>query len=421
MTAPGVELDWRPSAHAKRLLMLSALALLLGLALGRPAVAALTAVPLAFLCRPPARPPRTATVQVSAAAETSFEQEPVKLSVRLDLERVVEVAAIAVEPGPFVTWTGGRRTSCNSAAVELSGPVSVKRWGRRSLGTVTVSLVADAGLWSCELRTDLGNLATLPQPAPARGPVVTPLRGGLAGDHRGRRSGSGAEFAGIRPYGPGDSPAQVNWPISLRLQRLHVTQRLTEDAVDVVLVVDTFTDVGPVGRSSMDMSVRGATGLAQALLRSHDRVGVVALGGWLRWLRPETGARQFYRVAAAMLDVIDRQSYVDPDVSRLPPRAVPSGAHVVMFSPLLDRRALPAIEQLRLRGVVVTVVDVLTSRPAATSPVDRLALRLWQLNREAAEQALAGLGVLVVAWDGSAPLDALLRPALSGRRLVGRR
>jgi uncharacterized protein (DUF58 family) len=421
MTTPGVQLDWQPSAHAKRLLVLTALAVLLGLALGRPAVAALAAVPIAFLCRRTVPSANTATIQVDPAAPTSFEHEPVGLSVRVALQRPVDVVDIAVHPARFVEWRGERCTLCHSATAALAGEVAVHRWGRRDLGTAAVTVVSDAGLRRAALRVDLGELATFPQPSPAPRPVVAPLRGGLAGDHRGRRTGPGAEFAGIRPYGAGDSPARVNWPISLRLQRLHVTQRLTEDAVDVVVVVDTFTDVGPIGKSSLDLSVRGATGLARALLRSHDRVGVVALGGWLRWLRPDTGTRQFYRVAAAMLDVIDRESYVDPDVSRLPPKAVPSGAHVVMFSPLLDHRALPAIEQLRLRGVVVTVVDVLTSRPAARNSADRLTVRLWRLTREATEHALAGLGVLVVAWDGSVPLDALLRPALSGRRLVGRR
>jgi uncharacterized protein (DUF58 family) len=413
-------LDWRPTPHAARLFTLAALALLLGLALGRPAVAALAAVPLAFVCRRPTRPPANGSIRVELAAETGFEDEPVPVTVQLDLDRPAELANIAVSPDQHVAWAGGDRTASDAAAVELAGEVRVRRWGRRPLGTATATLVHDAGLLRAELRAELGELATLPQPAPAHRPVITPLRGGLSGDHRGRRAGAGVEFAGIRPYGPGDSPARVNWPVSLRQQALHVTQRLAEDAVDVVLVLDAFTDVGVPGRSSLDLSVRGATGLAQALLRSQDRVGLVAIGGWLRWLRPATGNRQFYRVAAAMLDVMGRESYVDPDVTRLPPRAVPSGAHVVMFSPLLDPRAFTAVEQLRLRGVVVTVVDVLTSRPPVNDSVDRLALRLWQLDREATAYALADLGVLVVPWDGRLPVDELLRPALSGRRLAAR-
>ena len=163
------------------------------------------------------------------------------------------------------------------------------------------------------------------------------------------------------------------------------------------------------------MSVRGACGLAQALLRTQDRVGVVALGGWLRWLQPDNGERQFYRIVATVMDVLGRESYVDPNVARIPPRSVPSGAQVVLFSPLLDPRALTAIEQLRGRGLRVTVVDVLTAQPVHATEVERLALRWWRLDREAVERALATLGVPLARWDGRPGLETLLTPLLSGR------
>jgi hypothetical protein len=74
-----------------------------------------------------------------------------------------------------------------------------------------------------------------------------------------------------------------------------------------------------------------------------------------------------------------------------------------------------AVEQLRGRGLRVTVVDVLTTEPAPAGAMERLALRWWRLNRQAVEQALATLGVPVVHWDGEVVLDTLLAPVLSGR------
>jgi uncharacterized protein (DUF58 family) len=391
-------------------------ALLLGFLLGRPAVAALAAVPVALAVRPAGRRPARLAVAISREAKTAFEQEPIAVSVDVAADPSVELIRIDVTPGHHVRWAGTHPTAAGDGSVRTAGTVEVARWGRRRLGTATVRLSAGGGMWQASASVGLGELAVYPQPAALLRLPVAPLRGGLSGDHRGRRGGAGGEFFGVRPYGPGDSPRSVNWPSSLRSQRLHVTERRAEEAVDVVLVVDTLTDAGPPGESSLDSSVRGACGLAQFLLRSHDRVGVVALGGWLRWLRPETGERQFYRIVATMMDVLGRESYVDPDLGRIPPRSVPSGAQVVVFSPLLDERALAGIGQLRARGLHVVVVDVLTTEPPRARGDDGSALRWWRLEREATRHALAGLGVPVVAWDGDPGLDVLLAPVLSGRR-----
>jgi uncharacterized protein (DUF58 family) len=410
-------LRWRPTAHARRVFTLSVLAVLLGFALGRPAVVALAAVPVALACRSAARRPAGCELEVVAAGTTSFENEPIQITIKASSHDPVELVGISVRPARHVRWvTSDAAVAPGNEPTTMGGTVEVSRWGRRPLGTATVNLVTGGGLWHARTTVRLGELAVYPQPAPVKRLPIAPLRGGLSGDHRGRRAGAGGEFFGIRPYGPGDSPRSVNWPTSLRLQQLHVTERRAEEAVDVVLVIDTLGDAGPPGGSSLDLSVRGACGVAQFLLRSHDRVGVVALGGWLRWLRPETGERQFYRIVATMMDVLGRESYIDPDLDKIPPRSVPSGAQVVLFSPLLDARALVGIQQLRARGLQVTVVDVLTAEPVPANGEDRLALRLWRLEREATEYALAGLGVPVVAWDGQAGLEVRLAPMLSRRR-----
>lgn len=408
------EPTWQTTAHARRLVTLAALALIVGLAIGRPDLAALAAVPMAFLGRRPVRRPDTITLSSSVPA-TCFEHEPVRLVVRAESSTPVDVLLVTVAPAAFAEHAGGPpspRIAVDAAALDLSATLAMTRWGRRSPARVTVAVTADAGLRRAVAAMDADELSVFPRPEPLPALSMPAARRGLSGDHRARSAGSGVEVVDVRPYSIGDPPSRVNWAASARLQQLHVTDRAAEHAVDVVVVLDTLSDVGPAGTSSMDLSVRGATGLARSLLRSHDRVGVVALGGWLRWLTPDTGERQFYRVAASMLDVLDRESYVDPDVTRLPPAAVPSGAQVVMFSPLLDGRALRAVEQLRGRGVAVTVVDVLNVDPPARSATEQLAVRLWRLDREATGYALAGLGVLVVPWDGAVPLDVTLAPAL---------
>jgi uncharacterized protein (DUF58 family) len=200
----------------------------------------------------------------------------------------------------------------------------------------------------------------------------------------------------------------VHWPTTLRRGHLHVRQGVGEYAVDLVLVVDGFADVGPAGRSSLDVAVRGALGVAQALLRQRDRVGLIVLGGWLRWLRPAYGQRQFTRIMTGLLEARMHESYVDPDVAAAAAVAVPVGSRVIVFSPLADDRAVAAVTTLREAGSAVTVVDVLPELPVPARPLDRLARRVWSLERASLTDQLAARGVPVVAWDGAGPLDLLL-------------
>jgi uncharacterized protein (DUF58 family) len=91
---------------------------------------------------------------------------------------------------------------------------------------------------------------------------------------------------------------------------------------------------------------------------------------------------------------------------------------VVLFSPLLDPRALSAVTDLRQRGVSLVIVDVLTREPPGEPrlPLSQLAVRLWRLDRGALRSSLAGLGVPVLSWDSGTGLEAAQAP-LRGRRI----
>lgn len=415
-----VTVQWEWSAHARRVLTLAALCLLLGVAAGRPAVTAAASAPLAVLLLAPRRNSGdTLEVHVTRADEC-FEREPLPIDVRVTSPRPAAIMTAAIRSGPMAKDARTVVTRLDSASVDLAGEFSMLRWGRRRLGTLIVDSYQLAGLRRAHTELDLGEIAVYPRPTPMRHLSVAATRPDLAGEHVSARPGPGIEFARIRPFTAGDTVARIHWPASLRAQQLLVTETAAEMAVDVVVVIDAFTDVGAAGVSSLDATVRGATGVTRAALRTHDRVGVVALGGWLRWLRADVGERQFYRVAAAMLDVIGRESFVDPNLDRITAAAIPPGSVVIMFTALLDDRAVAAVHTLRARRYPVTVVDVLTSRPAAHLPSEEVARRLWQLRQRLTVSDFARMGVAVVSWDGDTPLDALiggaLRIATAGRR-----
>ena len=364
--------------------------------------------------------PAEMTVAVEASAPRCFEGEEVGISVTLTSPVVLDEISFRLEVAPTVALVSPAATQgvVGEAGARGEWVVRPGRWGHRSPGVVHVRCRSGGGTWQAGLAEPGAAMEIFPHPPPAGAQLVPADLLRRIGDHAARTAGAGIEFSGIRGYLPGDRLRDMNWAVSSRRGELHVNQRSALRAADLVLVVDAFSEVGPAGDSTLDVAVRGVAALATAHLRTGDRVGVVALGGVLRWLGPAAGARQFYRIAEMVFDV-RRDSVVTPDLDRIPRTALPPGALVILFSPLLDERALGAVTDLRERGLAVIVVNVLRYEPPALSrlPVSGLALRLWRLDRVALSRTLARLGVPLLDWEAGAGLDAVLSPV---RRLPQR-
>jgi uncharacterized protein (DUF58 family) len=179
--------------------------------------------------------------------------------------------------------------------------------------------------------------------------------------------------------------------------------------------------VGQPGSSALDLALRGAGAAARAYLEARDRVGVITYQwGGASWLAPALGRRQVYRIIDSML-ASDAGYSRGASFARLPRAALPPGALVVVFSPLLDQRFVEALRDMRERGFSMLVVDVLnTEPPARRRTEDRLARRLWRMEQDAIRFSLRELGVPVVHWDGEEPLDLPLA-AHTRRPMAARR
>jgi uncharacterized protein (DUF58 family) len=194
-----------------------------------------------------------------------------------------------------------------------------------------------------------------------------------------------------------------------------------ERSQDVVLLVDATSDVGAPGESALDLGLRGAAGAARAFLGARDRVGVITYQwGGAQWLAPSLGRRQVYKIIDVLL-ASDTGYARGAAFGRLPRAALPPGALVVAFSPLLDGRFVEALRDMRERGFALIVVDVLTaSPPLRRTFADGAAGRIWRMEQEAIRFSLRELGVPVVSWDGVTTLDLPLAP-YTRRPLVTRR
>ena len=419
MTSPG----WSASARTQRLATAALLALVAAILTGHVALVLLAAPALGALAlMPRRRPGAELAVDVTLSGSRCFEGEDVTITAAVRGGPVEEIM-ISLEPAPRVTLAdpaqrvrtflgdGAARPAARPAARWV---VRADRWGRYSPGAVLVSGRAGRGGFQTSVRVELDPLEIFPRAVRMRSRLVPAELLRRIGEHTGRAVGEGVEFAGLRPYVPGDQLRDVNRAVSIRRGQLHVNQRAAARAADLVVVIDSLGGPGQVADRTLDAAVHGAAALVTAYLRLADRAGIVVLGGALRWLGPAHGMRQFYRIAELMLRA-RYDSFVAPDVGRVPRTALPPGALVVVFSPLLDPRAFGALTDLRQRGFPLIVVDTLRDEPPvsprpAQSRRDGLALRLWRLDRAATRAALRDLGVPVLRWDAGAELDSVLAP-----------
>ncbi|HWG02693.1 MAG TPA: DUF58 domain-containing protein [Trebonia sp.] len=408
---------WTLSRHARRLLTLAAAGLFIAVLTGRPEFAGLAAPALLLLGA--GRPARPATIGVRArpTATRLYEGELAAVDVAADTGDAHD-ARWTLHPGRGID----ARSAVSAIGPDARFMFTVPRWGRRPLGSVEAVLHDRWRMAEGRFILPLAAVDVYPHPAAQRTQVVLSRLPNRLGEHSARVPGEGVEFTGIREYVPGDRQRQINWPASTRRGRLMVNTFAAERSQDVVLLVDATADVGEPGSSALDLGLRGAAGAARAYLDARDRVGVITYQwGGARWLAPSLGRRQVYRIIDVML-AADAGWARGATLHRLPRAALPPGALVVAFSPLLDQRFVEALRDMRERGFTLLVIDVLNVSP----PVSRfsytaiMAARIWRMEQQAIRFSLRELGIPVTHWDGVTPLDLPLAP-YARRPLVVRR
>jgi len=413
---------WRPSRHARRLLTLAAAGLLLAVITRNPALAGVAGPPLVllgagrYLARDSSSPvPPKVGVRIGLTTTRMYEGEPAAVDVAVADD--TSDVRWSLEPGRGIE--PGSATTVNGRAARFT--FAVPRWGKRGLGSVTVTLHDRLRLVEGRVTLSLPSVDCYPAPAVQRTEVVLSKLPNRLGEHRARVPGDGTEFMGVREFVPGDRQRAINWPASTRRGRLQVNTFSAERSQDVVLLVDATSDVGEPGESALDLALRGAAGAARAYLAARDRVGVITYQwGGAHWLAPSLGRRQLYRIIDVLLRS-DTGFARGATFSRLPRAALPPGALVVAFSPLLNGKFVETLRDMRERGFSLLVVDVLnTAPPPRRTFADRAARRIWHLEQESIRFSLRELGVPLVAWDGRTPLDLPLAP-YTRRPLVVRR
>ncbi|MCV7221829.1 DUF58 domain-containing protein [Mycolicibacterium elephantis] len=407
-----LELTWRASPLTQALLTCAVAAFVVAVAGGYWQLVAFAAPFVGVLCSIGwQRPAPSARVNARPGSHRCFETERARVTVWADA---------APEP---VTFAVSTPTGMQCDVVERDGEqtveVTAERWGRYPI-RVRLRVTARGGLLEGLGVADAANVYVFPQAPPQSTAIPRTELLDRLGTHLTRHIGPGVEYADVRRYVPGDQLRTVNWPVSARRGSLHVTQRLTDRAADVVVLIDNYPQPAGPATEATDRTARGAVQVVQSALRSGDRAGVVALGDKQpRWLGADIGRRQFYRVLDAILAVDD--GFETTRGTLAPRAAVPPGAIVVAFSTMLDTEFALALIDLRKRGHTVVAVDVLEGAPFADD-TDRLVARMWALQRSFMYRDMGTVGVDVVSWRAVDTLDQAMQLVPDHRRPVrGRR
>jgi uncharacterized protein (DUF58 family) len=411
------QLRWRPSSLTLAILTCAAVLLAVAVIGSLWQLVAFAAPLLGVVCSIGwQRPVPAVVVRADPGTHRCFETESAHVEVAATAEPETDSDAleltVSVVPGMRieVTESESRRRS--------TIVVTADRWGRYPIqGRVTVG--ARGGLLEGTGVVDAADVFVFPMAPPQSTSIPRTDLLDRLGTHLTRHIGPGVEYADVRRYVPGDQLRTVNWPVSARRGSLHVTQRLTDRAADVVVLVDKYPQPAGPATEATDRTVRGAVQVVQSALRSGDRAGVVALGDrHPRWLAADIGRRQFYRVLDAVL-AVDGGFETTPGT--LAPRAaVPPGAIVVAFSTMLDTEFALALIDLRKRGHTVVAVDVLEGAPFEDD-CDPVVARMWSLQRSFMYRDMGTVGVDIVAWREADTLDTAMQLVPDHRRTARRR
>jgi uncharacterized protein (DUF58 family) len=416
----------RPARKIAAYAGVAAVALLAGLALGRPEPVA-AAAPLAVLVVAGLAAARDPEVDVDATVDRdrAIVGDDVTVEVRLRARRAVDrLELLLVVPPGLAGPAGAARPWAVAVALrageERTVPVTLacRRWGAYRLGDLHLRAHDRFRLLTWEQRLDLrAPLKVFPQ-AQALRTLIRPFETQAAtGSQVSRHRGEGIEFADIRPFLAGDRPRSINWRATARRGAPWVNERHPERTTDVVLFLDSFADVRGERGSTLDLAVGAAASLAAAYLRRRDRVGLVSFGGFVQWLQPGSGQAALYRLLDALMETQVFATVAWKGIRQLPPRTLPPKALVVAITPLLDERGVAALFDLLARGYDLAVVEV---APPAGPPADDgwepLARRLWALERETLRHRYQRLGAAVVEWTEDAHLQQVLLEVEACRR-----
>jgi uncharacterized protein (DUF58 family) len=191
--------------------------------------------------------------------------------------------------------------------------------------------------------------------------------GFLAGLHRSPRRGFSVEFAEHRMYQPGDDLRYVDWKILGRNDRLYVKQFEEETNLRAMVVCDASRSMAWTGAPGsvlpkLAYAQRLIAALSLVLLRQRDATGLITFDDEVRTVLPPRARLSHWHQLLQTLGALEagRGTAAEPALRRVVDQLRRRGLVVFVSDLLLDRGlALKALRFLRHRGHQVLVLHIM--------------------------------------------------------------
>jgi uncharacterized protein (DUF58 family) len=205
------------------------------------------------------------------------------------------------------------------------------------------------------------------------------VEGFLTGFHRSPRRGFSVEFAEHRMYQPGDELRYVDWKILGRNDRLYVKQFEEETNLRAMVVLDASKSMAWTGDAEtrlpkLDYARRLVAALSLVLLRQRDATGLITFDDDVRSITPPRARTAHWHQLLGVLGGLraGEGTAAEPALRRVVEQLRRRGLVVFVSDLLLDRDlALTALRFLRHRGHQVLVLHVMDpGEVALTGPAE---------------------------------------------------
>jgi len=397
--------------------------LVIGLAIRTWQIVLLALPPIIFLALGSLFPPATPNI----LGVRSLSRDRVAVSADVDVEVVVRnegpaldlVEILDVLPRSFIVVRGTNHavvTMEAGATVPLAytvrspikgdfrlGPLRVRSLDPLALGTEDAIVPLESRLVVAPAMEDLRHVQLQPRHTrPWFGQVPS------------RRIGVGTDFWAVREYVPGDDVRRMNWKVTARFDRLYSNEYEGERSGDVVIVVDARREafVGTESDNPVEHGVRAALAIAEHVLASKNRVGLIVQRDVLDWVPPAFGRKQLYRILDHLTHVRPGGEWAFAHVAWVLSRFFPRDCLVVVISPLQDRASLSSLLGLAARGFDLAIVSpsplAIEWRLGNPRPERVTANRILEMERANLIAQLRRVAQ-VVDWDPATPLSLALR------------
>lgn len=236
-----------------------------------------------------------------------------------------------------------------------------------------------------------------------------------AGNISSRVPGSGTDFFGVRSYQTGDSLRRINWRVSARyLDFLYSNEYERERVTEIWLILDgrKRSNLSSERGDLFEQIVLAGSGLAQALIKEGNRVGLLVFGGYLRWTFPGYGKVQRERILRALARAHPGDLFIFSDLENLPARAFPLSSQLIFVSPL-HREDIPILLKLKNQGYSILVIspDPVRFQYNQLSKADGglVGLKVAGIERQHLLKRLQNAGMGVIDWDVTIPFERIIQ------------